>query len=330
MLIRATLIVVAIHALACSGFGQSTDVVVVQLKEVFEPTSHIVKLEDIATILGGDLRSRRAVAELDIAEMEADRSVAVSRVQVEARILLAGFAPDRFHVVGTNTVLLRAWDGRTSDDRFLQVLHPEIVRQLGMHAADVKVTLARPLGKNVADIPDDAVMRPMLPSKVRIGTWNARIAIYENNDFSETIVVPIDVRVRKLVHVAARPLQRGEVILPEHVAQEYRFLDARLASVGQTDAVEGMELIRAVEEGQIVTRTDVRKPRVRPDDYVVRPRDLVEVIAQRRALRVRISGMVALQRGRIGDVIRVRHSDPRNDKVLTAEVVDSGLVRIRL
>lgn len=321
---------VVMHALAYPGFGQSAEVLTVQLKELVEPTSSIVKLEDIATILGGDLRSRRSVAELDIAEMEAGRSVSVSKVQVETRILLAGFTPDRFRVVGTDTVLLRAMDGRTGDDRFLQALRPEIVRQLGMNSADVEVTLSRPLGNTVSDISVDAIMRPILPSNVRIGRWNARVAIYEDNDLVQTVMVPIEVRVRKLVHVAARPLERGETVEPEAVIQEYRFLDANLANVGQTDSVEGMELIRAVEEGQIVTRTDLRKPRINPDDYVVRPRDLVEVVAQRRALRVRISGMVALQRGRIGDVIRVRHSDPRNDKILTAEVVDSGLVRIRL
>ena len=315
----------ALSATPCAG--QPIGVVIVELKQAVELMRPVVTVGDIAEISGGDVITRRKIAALDLDVAPTKRSATIPRLQVETRILLAGIRARNFRVLGTNQVLLRPWNRAAATTDLIGLLLPEIAARLDADPADVDLKLARPLDELTIETGIGVSVRPSFPARVRPGRLSLKVGIYRGDELAETRVVSLDVRLSRTVYVATRPLSRGTVLSPDDVTSERKFVDGRqFESVAKE--FDGKELSRAVSAGQILLRTDLRAPRPKRPEYVVQSRDVVEVVARRRSLRVRLSGMVALQRGAVGDTIRVQY--PNSRKVLSARVVDSGLVEIRL
>jgi flagella basal body P-ring formation protein FlgA len=63
-------------------------------------------------------------------------------------------------------------------------------------------------------------------------------------------------------------------------------------------------------------------------DIVVRPRDTVNVTARKGNLTVSMQGGVALEKGGVGDTIRVRN--PTSTRTITARIVAPGKVEVSL
>lgn len=327
MFFRTTLMAIMSILLASNvGWSQPIGVAIVQLKGMIEPNKSEIGVADIAEVTGGGVSLRRQIESLDVAVLRPQEESTVSKRQIETRILLSGIPAANFKVLGAERTIIRPWSGKSPEEAVLDFLLPTIAERLHVEASEVSLSLTRPIANAEALFEPGTTLKHFLPTNIRVGRWSTKLGVYKGNSLVKSIPVALEVQLSKWVFVASRRLERGSIITADDVVRERRVLSGVVASTA-AEMTEGKELNRPVASGQVITNADIRKVVVK-QEYVIRSRDIVEVVAQRRALHVRISGLIAMQRGRVGDSIRVKH--PNTQKVLMAKVVDSGLVQIRL
>ena len=134
------------------------------------------------------------------------------------------------------------------------------------------------------------------------------------------LYVPTQVSVMARVAVAARPLVRGQLLGPEDLKTLQRDLATiRGGAVREIERVQGYRVLRTVRTGQVLRLRDLAPPQL------VRRGHRVQVLVERGGLSIQMAG-VALQDGAHGERIRVRN--PVSNRVVEADVVQSGLVRM--
>ena len=122
-------------------------------------------------------------------------------------------------------------------------------------------------------------------------------------------------------------IESGATITEADVSRERRAIGGQFTKHVSTAAV-GRTTRKAIPAGAILSDLDLRRTVLSRKEFVIRNRDTVEIVVRRNAVQVRFTGGLALQRGAVGDAIRVKN--PNSGKIFTARVVDSGTVEIRL
>ena len=132
--------------------------------------------------------------------------------------------------------------------------------------------------------------------------------------------VTVDVRVETEVRICARYLARGERLAEGDVEVKTLLIEPHPSRpLGNDDAIVGTEATRRLVVGQILRHGDVEPP------LVVKRRSRVTVRAVRGRFVLRLTA-VALEDGRVGEVIRVRHLT--NDAEFHATVDADGQLTV--
>lgn len=305
------------------------DRVVVTLRGVLDGFANVVTIGDIATVKGGDLIRRRRISSLDLLESaEAPKARRISKQQVAVRILLAGIPSEQFRVTGAESVRLRGELRPSFEKTVMDFLRPAVAKRVGVDAADVKLRLSRPLPPDLAHtVMGTQRLEHFLPARIRAGALNAKVGFYEADRLVRTAAIPLEIEVSRLVEVALHDLEAGHLITAVDVRKERRPFTGRGARrvIG---TVVGKRLRRTVTAGSVVSEPDLERTTLAKRKVVIRSRDVVDVVAKKKSLNVKLNGAIALQQGAVGEAIKVKN--PQSGKVLTARVVDVGLVEIRL
>lgn len=335
-------IIAAILVLCLSNANvtaKESDMIVVTLRGRAEPTSDAITVADIASVTGGDLITRRKISQLDLANLNGKaRPSKLSKDRVRLRILLSGFAGDSFKVDGPQNTLLKVQDRTldkvanavTADSRVLDFLRAPMASRLGVPSEDVRIRIVRPISNEHRLLldPESALdLEHFLPGSIRVGPQTAKIGLSKDGVLRKTMAVWLDVQMVREVFVANRILESGTTITKADITRERRTMNGQLASHLVSVPV-GRVTRKQIPVGSIVSDLDLLRNAPKAKEFVVQNRDTVEIRVRRKALRVTVTGGMALQRGAVGDAIRVKN--PRSGKVLTAHVVDSGTVEIRL
>lgn len=327
MLYRTIMLLMAAH-LASSLHA---DVVRIALQDKRGTIPEVITIADVARVTGGDLVMRRNIAKLDLLRRsDLGKKPAVSKAHVRLRIILSGVYPRDFVVTGAEQVVLQA-DGAGNvghDNRLLTQLQPALAARLRVDPSDVQLQLTRPPSASLSRLlSGESRVEFTLPPVVQAGPLSIRVRIYDGTRLLKTDAISLELRVAMQVQVARRRIASGSSILAEDVRSQRRFVTGAIARNAVVDVV-GQTLQRGVQVGDVITAQDLRRTQAMRPEIVIRSRDVVEVIARRERLQIKISGAVALQQGAVGDSIRVRNPDTK--KVFTARVVNPGTVEIRL
>lgn len=310
--------------------GQETqaDPVRIELKKSAELKQEVVRLADVSNITGGTLLPRRRIADLDVATLAADEERILSRRQIDLRVRLAGFSPDDFSVVGANSVEVHRLASISAESQILNFLKPELARRLGIEIDELEVRLLRPIPKNISALFTDPVqLSHNLRTRLRLGTITTNVSVTPATGATQSFSLALQTMKYREVLVATRPLPKGAMISSEDVKKERRLIDhSTLRNLPPN--VIGSQLKRSVPEQAILSKLDLTRPTTKRKDYVIRSRDIVEIVARRGGLKARVAGAVALQNGSVGESIRVKN--PSSGRILNGEVVSPGLVLIRL
>ena len=94
-----------------------------------------------------------------------------------------------------------------------------------------------------------------------------------------------------------------------------------------TDVV-GHKAKRNMPAQQIIRSGDVDLSSLAENAILIKPRDVVRMIARKRGLTVVVPAGEALQQGRLGEMIRVRN--PQSRKIVIGRVLSSGEVEVPL
>ena len=298
-----------------------------------------VSIENVARISGGDLITRRRISELDLTG-NGDTSVRrITKQQVELRILLEGISSAAFQLSGPEAIMIQQpavvdplENTDVPEEPFekvaLEFLTPLLAERLGVTPDELEVQLSRPIARGSDDeFTPDMQLKHYLPSRISKDSLTTKVGIHDGSRLVKTITLSLRIRVSQSVLVASRRIESGSEITDDAVTEEVRFVSISDGH-SATDEVLGRVARRTILPRQIVLKKDLRPARAAKRQLVVRTRDIVEIIASHKSLRVRVNGAVALQSGAIGDSIRVQN--PTSGAVLIAQVVEAGRVRLGL
>ena len=136
------------------------------------------------------------------------------------------------------------------------------------------------------------------------------------------IYIPVELNRFALVVVSEQTLPRDTIIGPNDITMRKMDLgQLRNGYFKSVDEVIGMQLKRPLQGGQSLSPANL-KPR-----RMVQRGDIITILAEVQGLTVRVKGH-ALTDGYRGESIRVENQ--RSKRILQAEVVAPGIVRVRL
>lgn len=160
-----------------------------------------------------------------------------------------------------------------------------------------------------------------LPKQVRYSTTiPVYISVYIDGKFYRRATCYYRVLVYDRVLVANRDLPLEHEITPSDVRLEEREIESRADEyITDAAAVKGLVPARVIKEGTPITERMLQHP------FVMEAGAAITLLADYNGIQVRAEG-VAMQRGRIGKVIRVRNAKSR--KVLRGRVLDATTVEI--
>lgn len=279
----------------------------------------VVRLADIASIEGNNpnlVKQLRELAVTDLAQIGAGEYV--KKTRIDYLLLLSGIDDSKVQITGDTSTVMRT-GMRTVDDRVTFAVAAEFARKLGVPQSDIKVQLTRPLAKYERVLRLRNVELRAFPIRTaRLGSNAIRMGIYGDNRLVQTFSAPVDVGILRNVPVTKRIITRDMKLS----ADDYEWKRLAIRELDylpkDTDLVDRQLTVR-LNPGDVIRPGHIRKQSAVKQPFVVNKRDNVKVIAQKGKLRVTLGGAVALDRGRVGDTIRLKN--PTSEKVLTAKLI---------
>ena len=169
--------------------------------------------------------------------------------------------------------------------------------------------------------PGEITCEATLPRQIHYGaTTPVYVSVYIDGKFYRRVNCYYRVVVYDRVLVAARDLPLEHEIAASDVRMEEREIESKAdVYLANSSEVMGRVPAHVIREGTPITARMLQSP------FVMEPGTKITLVANHNGIQVRVEG-VAMQRGRIGKIIRVRNAASR--KVLRGEVVDATTVEI--
>ncbi len=306
------------------------DPVRIALRPTINTDAEVVSLGDLAQLDGGQPARRNAMSRLDIAVGDAGVSTAISRDEALARLLIAGFKPREFQLTGSHEVRVQPGKLAFDNESIVQAISRHVSQGLNFGESDVLVELiSRP--QVPADLPDidpaRLTLEPLDHADSLIGRKSVTLGVFDGSQLVSRLRVATRTSVFREVLVTSRPIEKNEVLNDENTHVERRLFDRPDHGQWSSTAVRGGVATRRLQAQQTIRAVDIAAAGS-ADPVLVRPRDLVTVVAVQGSLRITMSGMEVLRSGKAGDVIPLRN--PRSKKIVFGRVIDSARIELEL
>lgn len=309
-----------------TAFADHTDATIAMLPNVLVEKA-MVRLADIAKIDGTNPNLVKQLRELEVTDLpQIGAGEYVKKTRIGYLLLLAGIDNSKVEITGDISTVLRT-GMRTVDERVTFAVATEFARKLGVPQSDFTVHLTRPLSKYDRVLRSPKVELRAFPVRTaRLGPNSMRMGIYADNRLLQTFSASVDVGILRNVPVTKRIVTRNMKLS----ADDYEWKRVAIRDLDylpeDTDLVDKRLTVR-LNPGDVIRPGHIRKHVEPKQPFVVNTRDNVKVIARKGPLLVTLGGAVALDRGRVGDTIRVRNPD--SQKILTAKLIspDTAVTR---
>lgn len=303
----------------------------------------IVRIADIAELRGGRSAVRNRIAGLDLSAPPADgEPVIIPREVVDIRLQLAGLpsseyrveGADAVHVVRGSPALTQASHAEPNEHATLEAaivkkVRAALAKQFAVDSEDLQIALTRPLPED-PDLPtllkDGLEVRPVLPVNPQPGRIRVQAGLYLDGRLNAAVPVSLDVRVFRKVARARHRIPQGGRLTRENVSIQ-RVATHRFSPAATAEEVLGKTSKRPLAAGQVIRPQDLQDGEAE-NPILIRPRDVVRLVARSGSLTVVVSAAEALQPGRRGDSIRVRNT--RSRRVVVGRVVSRSEVEVPL
>lgn len=306
----------------------ASSVVTISLHPAAEATRSEVSIGDVATIEGGEPAERKRIAALDLADSpELGKTTRLTPALVAHRIKIAGIDSRRYTIQGAEAVTLSARGYLVPEQEIVGAARQFLLGRIPWNAADVSIEPSRPI-KSAVQVPggrDGLRFEATLRSpQVALGTLRVDVAVFARGVKYADVPVSLDVHLCRTIAVAARRVDRGQLLSSEDVLFERRNVDTIAGYLTESESPLGQRIKRSIVPLQPITRTDVDSGE-QDATIVVRQRDAVKIVARGANLVITASGE-ALQDGRAGQSIRVRNIDSK--AVVTGRVINANEVQV--
>ncbi|MCA9264870.1 MAG: flagellar basal body P-ring formation protein FlgA [Planctomycetales bacterium] len=302
--------VAIVTATACVSVAAE---VTVSVLPTARAVADVVRVADVARISTTDARLRNAIGQLDLAVAD-DRTdagtLSISQQQIRLRLLLAGYHAPAVSVDGAPTSLIDVESTGDYAEQIRALLSRSLAEKLGVNESELRVRLTRDLPPSVlnrlAEQPSTFRVRSL--AALMLGTRSTQIEVLTDGRFTSQLIVSYEALQRVQVLQLTEAVTRGQPIYRESImeldewtdgSQQYVAFEELDARVAATD----------LRPGHVLVNRSLRHNT--PDDYAVKQRDVVRVMAIRGGLRVTLRNAEVLQNGRVGEFVQVRNPSSR-------------------
>jgi len=152
------------------------------------------------------------------------------------------------------------------------------------------------------------------------GNGTCVVEAIDRRQMTRNVYVPFKVMEKKRIYVLKENMKRGEIITEDKIAYRDVILREDIKDYPvDLDEVLGKRLKRDLNASSPITKG------VLEDHFVIKRNDIVSIVMENKKLMVKAKGR-AIDRGRIGDVIRVKNLT--SQKEITGRVVSDGVVTV--
>lgn len=210
----------------------------------------------------------------------------ITNRQIDIRLRLAGFQADEYVLAGASSVTGQTVPADRTAD-VLQTIRQELAKNFSVEPDELDVRLTQG-SESLQTRPSATRYEVFVPPGVKPGTVRLRVGWYRQEQFLQATPVMVEATIRSADRTAS-----------------------------------------TFERERAPSRSPVRNPvsaTVRQDEFIVQSRDVVRVVARKGKLRVTASQAEALQRGRLGDTIRIRNLITQ--RIIVGKVISADEVQV--
>ncbi len=148
------------------------------------------------------------------------------------------------------------------------------------------------------------------------------VEVVDKRGQTRNVFVAFKAMHKKRIYVLKEAMKRGEIITENKViAREIIFNDDKKGYPSEIEDIVGKQLKRDLNAGTAITRDVVE------DYFVIKRNEIVSIVIEHKKLVVKAKGR-AIDRGRIGDFIRVKNLT--SQKEILGKVTASGIVNVEM
>ena len=207
-------------------------------------------------------------------------------------------------------------------DNFIQLAEAEVEKELSDQGEKRHHTLEVTKVPKILRLPNGNITYDVtIPNGLRYSfVVPVYITVKVNDTPYQQMICYLRIHVYDNVVVAARSLSPNQQLTDADVRLEEREVgNLRARYLTRVDDVKGLVTNRLVREGTLFTKTMLQNP------VILEAGVNVDIVADINGVKIKTAG-VALQRGRVGQLIRVRNTT--SQKVLRARVLDHMTVEV--
>jgi len=207
-------------------------------------------------------------------------------------------------------------------DNFIQVAEAEVEKELSDQGETRHHTLEVTKVPKILRLPNGNITYDVtIPNGLRYSlVVPVYITVKVDDVPYQQVICYLRIHMYETVIVAARSLSPNQQLTDTDVRLEEREVgNAAARYLTRVDDVKGLVTNRLVREGTLFTKTMLQNP------VILEAGANVDILADINGVKIKTPG-ITLQRGRVGQLIRVRNAD--SQKVLRARVLDQMTVEV--
>jgi flagellar basal body P-ring formation protein FlgA len=284
-----------------------------------------VRLEEVAKIVGANAAQKRVLGDIVLAHAPAPaRSQDLRRSYIVAKMKQHFIDMDSVVIRGPEKIRVSKSGNLLRGKTLVEKAKQYVLKHTGWSEKEVRFDVPR--------LPQD---RHLPEGQLEIEVWKVSGDFYGMTHFrtdiridgQSTISVPLVMTIHpyKDVVVAARPLQKGEVLTADALVVRQKDLSREMQRVRRSNCgteiepLLGKTVQRYVDVGSVLTWSMLEDP------PIVERGDKVAILVNRGGISITTSGEARLD-GTVGQTIPVRNLS--SSKVVMAKVVRPGVVTI--
>ncbi|MEZ5940739.1 MAG: flagellar basal body P-ring formation chaperone FlgA [Planctomycetaceae bacterium] len=301
--------------------------IVLSLRSNSIVTSELVRIGDVADVSASSMALAEQIRELDVDQFDTESTRVIPRQQIELRLRLFGLGEFDVRVEGAKSVEVTRTTTPTRDVALETAITAQMVKQYSLTSEQIRVRLMTSVenlfpSSSLEELDWDV----LLPGAVPYGRHSLLVRGLANGRLVGTRQVSVDIQIHKPLVVANRDLPAGYVITESDIEFSEYWCSEADTSAALVQVISSLTA-RAIKKGEPIRQRDLKTVDVR-DQFVVRQRDSVSVVARSGTLSITLQAAEAMQNGKVGDRIWLRNLDSK--RLISGVITAPGAAEIEL
>ena len=291
-----------------------------------------IRLKHLANFQFGSTRQSRlatAIASVDIDAFDHGQDqIRMTKEQVKIRLLLAGFRPSQFEIVGP-AIIRAAYVSQTQRrDSLESRLHQQLSNYYQIPGQDLTVTIDPKANEQLMAQGGFLAIRlgRSMPLELTPGKQTLPVVLEVGSQQGTAMNIPVTIALVRDLVVARQNISRGEVLTNENIQSVRRPVSDRNVRLVSFEHVIGKEVQSDVPQYALIKPNLVRTGSS-IKQYAIRKNSRIIIIIRRGRLQLVLKDARALDNGNPGESITV--VNPSTDRKVLATVMDTSTVLVR-